>query len=69
MESVKVSSTYQVVIPRSVRDRLRIRPGERLQVFCFDDQIQLVPIHPMRGMRGFLKGFDAEFEREEDDRV
>jgi AbrB family looped-hinge helix DNA binding protein len=57
------------VIPRSVRERIRIRPGERLQVVCFDDRIELVRIRPMRSMRGFLKGLDARFERDEDDRV
>ncbi len=69
MESAKVSSKYQVAIPTSVRDRLHLRPGERLQVVSFDDRIQLVRIRPMRGTRGFLKGFDARFERDEDDRV
>ena len=68
MEIVTVSTKYQVVIPRSVRERVRIRPGERLQVISFDDRIELVPIRPMRSMRGFLKGFDARFVRDEEDR-
>jgi len=69
MEAVKVSRKYQVVIPRSVRERMRLRPGERLQVICFDDRIALIPIRPMRQMRGFLKGLDSNFQREEEVRV
>jgi len=69
MEAVTVSPKYQIVIPRAVRERMRIRPGERLQVICFDDRIELVPVRPMRAMRGFLKGFDARFERDEKDRA
>lgn len=69
METVTVSPKYQVVIPKSVRERSRIHPGERLQVISFDDRIELVPVRPMREMRGFLKGLDAGFKRDEEDRV
>lgn len=69
MDTVTVSPKYQVVIPLAVRQRARIRVGERLQVISFDDRIELIPVRPMRSMRGFLKGFDARFERDEKDRA
>ncbi len=69
MDTVTVSPKYQVVIPLAVRERARIRAGERLQVVCFDDRIELIPVRPMRSMRGFLKEYDARFERDEEDRV
>ena len=69
MEAVTVSPKYQVVIPRSVRDRMQIRPGEKFQVISFDDRIELVRTRPMRKMRGFLKGLDPAFERDREDRV
>ena len=69
MEAVTVSQKYQVVIPRAVRERAHIRAGERLQIISFDDRIELVPIRPMREMKGFLKGLDPAFVRDEEDRV
>lgn len=69
METVTVSPKYQVVIPKSVRTRVGIVPGEKLQVLSFDDRIELVRSRPMRGMRGFLRGLDATFVRDEDDRA
>ena len=69
METVTVSPKYQVVIPRAIREQMRIRPGERLEVISFDDRIELVPLRPMREMKGFLKGLDPTFERDEDDRA
>ena len=69
MDTVTVSPKYQVVIPLAVRQRSRIRAGERLQVISFDDRIELIPVRPMRSMRGFLKGFDARFERDAEDRA
>lgn len=69
MDAVTVSPKYQVVIPRAVRERAHIRPGERLQVISFDDRIELIPVRPMRSMRGFLKGLDSRFERDEEARA
>jgi len=68
MDTVTVSPKYQIVIPLAVRERTHIRAGERLQVISFDDRIELIPVRPMRSMRGFLKGFDARFSRDEEDR-
>lgn len=69
MDAVTVSSKYQVVIPKSVRDKTNIRPGERLQVICFDGRIEMIRIQPIQQMRGFLNGYDASFVRDEDDRA
>ncbi len=69
MDAVTVSPKYQVVIPKAVRERMRIVPGEKLQVLSFDDRIELVRIRPMRTMRGFLRGLDPTFVRDADDRV
>ena len=69
MDAVTVSPKYQVVIPKAVRERARIKPGDKLQVLSFDDRIELVRTRPMREMRGFLRGLDATFARDEDDRA
>ncbi len=69
MDAVTVSPKFQVVIPKAIRERIGIKPGEKLQVLSFDDRIELVRIQPMRSMRGFLRGMDAAFMRDEDDRT
>ena len=69
MDAVTVSPKYQVVIPKAVRERTHIKPGEKLQVLSFDDRIELVRTHAMRKMRGFLGGLDATFVRDERDRT
>lgn len=66
MEQVKVSSKFQVVIPKPVRESLGIRPGQRLQVVAYGDRIELVPLRQVSEMRGFLAGMDPHFEREPD---
>ena len=65
MATVTVSPKFQVVIPREVRELLRLRPGERLQVFVFGDRIELIPVKKLSRMRGFLKGISTDVPRDE----
>lgn len=69
MDIVTVSPKFQVVIPQRVRERVGLKPGTKLHVISFDDRIELVPLRPMREMRGFLKGLDRAFQRDEEDRL
>jgi AbrB family looped-hinge helix DNA binding protein len=66
VETVTVSPKYQVVIPRSVRERLGIRPGQRMQLIAYEDRIEVVPVRPARELRGFLAELENTFEREPD---
>lgn len=63
---VKISPKFQIVIPQAVRDRLCLTPGERLEVFSFENRIEFVPVKALKSMRGFLKGIDTTVEREKD---
>ena len=66
MESVKVSPKFQVVIPRSIRESLKIRPGERVHVLQYENRIEYIPEKKMKSMRGFLKGIDTSVKRDHD---
>ena len=66
METVVVSTKFQVVIPRAVREPLSIRPGHKVQVIRYGDRIELIPLKPAKKMRGFLKGIDTTVKRESD---
>jgi AbrB family looped-hinge helix DNA binding protein len=66
MSSVTVSPKFQVVIPKDVRNRMQLAPGQKMQVISYGDRIELVPVRPVRSMRGFLKGMNTSFERETD---
>lgn len=67
--AVRLSQKYQVVIPRSVRRDLEIRPGQRFEVFEDEGVILLVPVQPLKSMRGFLKGMNADVGRQKVDRL
>lgn len=66
MDPVTVSPKYQVVIPKAIRERLKLKPGQKFQVILYDDRIELVPVRSAKDLRGFLRGIETEVPREPD---
>jgi AbrB family looped-hinge helix DNA binding protein len=66
MLTVTVSPKYQVVIPKAVRQALRIRPGQKMQVVEYNGRIELIPEKEITALRGFIRGINTEFKREQD---
>ncbi len=66
METVTISPKFQVVIPRAVRERLRLEPGQKVQAMAYDGRIELIPVRALASMRGFLDGIDSTVERNGD---
>ena len=66
MTSVTVSPKYQVVIPKIVRESMGIVSGQKIQVLMYQNRIELIPIQPMKNMKGFLKGLDTTVQRDRD---
>jgi len=65
MEKVTVSTKYQVVIPKSVREQLDIRPGQQVQMVAYDGRIEVIPVRSAKELRGFLEGPNT-FKRKPD---
>lgn len=66
MTAVTVSPEFQVVIPKDVREAMGIYSGQKIQVLTYQNRIELIPLKPMKEMKGFLKGIDTDVERDDD---
>ena len=66
METVTISPKFQVVIPKVIRDKLNLIPGQKVQAIVYGDRIELIPLRPASELRGFLKGIDTRIERDSD---
>lgn len=66
MSAVTVSPKFQVVIPKDVREKMKLAPGQKMQVIPYGDRIELVPMRPLSSLRGFVRGIDTAFDREPD---
>jgi AbrB family looped-hinge helix DNA binding protein len=67
MSVVTVSSKFQVVIPAEVREKMNLKPGQKVIVIEKDGVVHMIPEKPIREMRGFVKGVNTEKLREEAD--
>ena len=69
MARTRVSSKYQIVIPKEVRESIDLRVGQQLQVVSKGGVISLVPERPLASLRGFAKGVRTDKLREKKDRM
>ena len=68
MDVVKVSTKFQIVLPKAVRERLGIRPGQRLGVVEKDGVAHLVPLRSLDELRRYFEGVDYTGHRDKRDR-
>lgn len=66
MHTVTVSPKFQVVIPKNIREALKLRPGQKMKVVEYEGRIELIPDRDISELRGFLKGIDTHVGREKD---
>ena len=65
MQTVRVSPKFQVVIPKALRERLKLRPGQELLIYELDGQIRLETPHAPKSLRGLARGLKWQ-ERDRD---
>jgi AbrB family looped-hinge helix DNA binding protein len=69
MATTTISSKFQIVIPKEVREKLRLSPRQRLQIVEKGGVITLVPEMPIKSLKGLLKGMSKTDIREKKDRL
>jgi len=68
MVQTTVSSRYQVVIPKEVRERTGIHPGDKLDVTATRFGIRLVRVPSLDELRGIARGEEVRDLRDKQDR-
>jgi AbrB family looped-hinge helix DNA binding protein len=66
MPAVTVSPKFQVVIPKEIREAMKIVPGQKINMMIYRGNVILVPVLPMEDVLGFAKGIDTTIERDDD---
>ena len=69
MNTVTLSTKYQLVIPREVRERLALEPGAKLTVIEKGGILYLVPERPLAELRGVARGTRRKGLRQKKDRL
>jgi AbrB family looped-hinge helix DNA binding protein len=68
MHTVTISSKYQVVIPRPIRDQFNLKPGQKLSFIPYKNTLRVVIVPPIADAEGMFEGIDTDPRREKDDR-
>jgi len=66
MNTVTVSSKYQVVIPKEIREDIGLKVGTIMEIISYGNRIELIPIQPISALKGIFKGINTEIPRGED---
>jgi AbrB family looped-hinge helix DNA binding protein len=67
MEISTISSKYQVVIPRKIREQYDLKPGQKLAFIPYKGTLRVVIVPKIEEARGMLKGMNTDNIREEED--
>ncbi|MDO9047576.1 MAG: AbrB/MazE/SpoVT family DNA-binding domain-containing protein [Methylobacter sp.] len=69
MISAKLSSKFQLAIPKAIRDQLDLKAGQQFTLIAKGDIIELVPVRSLAAARGSFKGSNPNDYRDHKDRV
>jgi len=59
---------HQVVIPSEVRERLKLKPGQKVAVVEKDGVVHMIPIRPLKALKGMIAGVSGEVLRDGENR-
>ena len=68
MNTVTISSKYQVVIPRPIREQFNLKPGQKLLFIPYNNTLRVVIVPPVEDAEGIFEGIDTDPQREKEDR-
>jgi AbrB family looped-hinge helix DNA binding protein len=67
MQPVTISTKYQVVIPREIREQFNLKPGQKIMFIPYNNTLRVILVPPIKEARGMLKGMNTDKIREEID--
>jgi AbrB family looped-hinge helix DNA binding protein len=69
MALVVISPKFQIVIPKEIRERMGLQPGQTVSLIDRGETITMVPRRPLSELRGIIRGAPIDDYRDETDRL
>lgn len=66
MTTSTISPKFQIVIPKAVREEMKLASGMRVEVIPYKNRIELIPLRSIKALKGSLAGIDTSIKREKD---
>ena len=68
MSVVTISSKYQVVIPRLIREQFNLKPGQKIMFIPYKNTLRVVIVPAIDEAEGLYKNIITDPQREKEDR-
>lgn len=69
MNIARMSSKYQICVPKKIREQLHIKPGQKFILIPKGNCLELVPKRDIKSFKGILRGADTSKVRDREDRT
>ena len=66
MNTVTLSSNYQLNFPKNISEAYGLETGDTFEFISYNNRIELIPLRPMKKMKGIFQGIDTNIIREND---
>ena len=66
MNTAILSRDFQLVIPKEIREKTGLEAGTSFEIISYNNRIELIPIKPIKQLKGLFKGIDTNITREDD---
>jgi len=66
MNTVTLSNEYQLIIPEKIRESIGLKAGTSMEIIIYNNRIELIPIRPIKNLKGIFPGIDTNITRDED---
>ena len=69
MQIATISSKFQISVPKKIREKLHIKPGQQFIFVLKGECLELVPRRDIKDMRGIMSGVNTKNVRDRGERV
>jgi AbrB family looped-hinge helix DNA binding protein len=69
MEATTISSKFQIVIPKKIREQYHLKAGQKLVFIPYKNSLRVVIVPAIDEAYGFLEGIDTSMPRDEEERI
>jgi len=66
MNTVTLTGNYQLDFPKNISEAYGLEIGDTFEFISYNNRIELIPLKPIRKMKGLFQGIDTTILREDD---
>jgi len=66
MNTVTLTGNYQLDFPKNISEAYGLEVGDTFEFISYNNRIELIPLKPIRKMKGLFQGIDTTILREDD---